>query len=104
MEESGAAVGKRYSVWSCSLIIQGLGNSIFEQNNIGIGTATSTTNWCVQIDGAQMMDALRTGMMMMVLIWRKLSSERDDGKSRTYFYFFAFTRVFKKEAVSFLDR
>ena len=51
-----------------------------------------------------MMDALRTGMMMMVLIWRKLSSERDDGKSRTYFYFFAFTRVFKKEAVSFLDR
>ena len=90
MEESGAAVGKRYSVWSCSLIIQGLGNSIFEQNNIGIGTATSTTNWCVQIDGAQMMDALRTGMMMMVLIWRKLSSERDDGKSRTYFYFFCF--------------
>ena len=27
----------------------------FLTKNIGIGTAT-TTNWCVQIDGAQMMD------------------------------------------------
>ena len=103
MEESGAAVGKRYSVWSCSLIIQGLGNSIFEQNNIGIGTATSTTNWCVQIDGAQMMDALRTGMM--VLIWRETKARKEMmERAGLIFIFFAFTRVFKKEAVSFLDR